>query len=369
MRWSAPLLLAAGLAAASATAFDGTRYDGELAVPAPGAIAIGGRVLALADLDELVLGDGPAPRAAPMELHLADGGRLPLDGLGAAPAADHLLAATPLGALALPLDAVAAWGPAPPPPGGDDAIVLDSGVLRGRVQGLDGAGLRFLAALDPEPLIVPLSSIRSARLAVRRVAAAAVRLRAGAEGGGTGFDVLLTPAGPVLAAAPSAAIDAAALGGLRLRVEGPRRTYLSDLVPVRVEESGAFGVVWPHARDAAIGGGPLRLGGRTWAKGLTVHSAARLVWRLDGAFLRLRAQAGIADTLAPEGDCLATLVGDGRELWRGRLRGGSPPLVIDLDLAGIAELSFAVAQGERHDIGDHAVLADAQLIRRAAAGP
>ncbi|MBN8527463.1 MAG: NPCBM/NEW2 domain-containing protein, partial [Planctomycetes bacterium] len=63
-------------------------------------------------------------------------------------------------------------------------------------------------------------------------------------------------------------------------------------------------------------------------------------------------------------DCIAVLAGDGRELWRARLRGGDAPRSIDLDLAGVKRLELRVEAGERHDIGDHVVLADAQLIRR-----
>jgi hypothetical protein len=190
-----------------------------------------------------------------------------------------------------------------------------------------------------------------------------VRLHALPPGVARGFDVVLTARGPALAIAPEALLDVRALAGVELRVEGGRRVYLSSLVPASVQEDGMFGVVWPHARDSAIGGGPLLLGGRRYGRGLTVHSVARLTWRLDAACIRLRAMAGIADGFAPEGDAVAILRGDGRELWRARLRGGDAPQAIDVDLSGLAVLELSVEAGERYDIGDHVVLADAQVIR------
>jgi hypothetical protein len=151
--------------------------------------------------------------------------------------------------------------------------------------------------------------------------------------------------------------------GIRARVEGPRRTYLSELTPSVVEDRGAFGVVWPWQRDRDLDGAPIRLGGRWHPRGITVHSEARLQWPLKGQFLRLRGECGIADVVAPEGDCVAIIAGDGRELVRHRARSGAAPLVLDLDLSGVQLLELRVELGERHDIGDHLVIADGTLVR------
>jgi hypothetical protein len=139
--------------------------------------------------------------------------------------------------------------------------------------------------------------------------------------------------------------------------------WLSDLKPATVEETGSFGVTWPWKRDADLDGAPLRLGGSLHAKGLTVHSRARLAWSLDGGYVRFSATIGISDTVTPEGDCVAALVADGKEVWTHRLRGGDRPVAVDLPLAGVRGFELRVVEGERFDIGDHVSLGSAWLAQ------
>lgn len=365
MRVLVLLLCLAALSAASVTTFTGERLVGDLSASGADRVRVGTRELALADLDRVVLGEGaPGSGEGGLGVLLADGSWLPAMAIAAATRPDRLAVRSPLGALELPLDAVAGWGDPLPAPGEGDVVVLAGGQVAGRVQGLRDGILRLQSALDPEPLALPVAEVRAARLAVTPRRPTGLRLRAVTTPGRPPLDLVLGAGGVALAALPDVALDARALGGQELRVEGGRRVYLSDLAPAAVREEGMFGVVWPHARDRALDGSPLRLGGVEHAKGLTVHSVAELRWTLARAHLRLRALAGIADQVAPEGDCIAALRGDGRVLWRARLRGGEAPRPLDLDLSGIDELVLTIEAGERHDIGDHVVLADAQVIRK-----
>lgn len=368
MRPLALLLIAVGLSAATATGFDGTRSAGLLAPAGDGRIRIGASELALADLDSVVLGEGPPARSEDgMGVLLRDGSWLPARAIAAGAAADRLSVRSPFGTVELPLELVAGWGDPEPPAadGGGDSVLVESGVLGGRLLGLRDGMLRFQSSLDPEPLALQVAAVRGARLGVAVQAPAGLRLRLQTAAQRPGLDLVVVDGGGIaLAVAPQARLDAATLGAAPLRVEGGRRRYLSDLKPASVREDGMFGVVWPYARDSAIGNGPLLLAGTRYAKGLTVHSVATLGWKLDGAMARLRAQVGIADQVAPEGDCIAIIRGDGRELWRARVRGGEAVRSLDLDLAGVDALTLTVEAGEHHDIGDHLVLADAQLIRK-----
>lgn len=366
MRFLALVCCAAVGAAATATGFDGRSLDGPLAVGADGHLRIGATAISLADVDVLVLGTGPVPRCdGNLGVLLVDGSWLPATAIANSKAPDSIAAEGPLGRIELPLTAIGGWGdPAPPPAGDDDAVLVASGLLRGRVQGLKDGVLAFTAAADPEPLALQLAQLKGLRLAQPPAKTPGVRLRAVLDPARPPLDLVLSGATPALAAAAKIAIDPALFGSLPLRVEGGRRVYLGDLPPANVQEDGAFGVVWPHAVDGAIGGGPLLLAGRRFAKGLVVHSAAVLAWKLDNGYLRLRAQVGIADTVAPQGDCIAVILADGRERWRSRVRGTDPPRDLDLDIAGAKTLTLRVELGEHQDIGDHLALADAQLIRK-----
>ncbi len=349
----AALLANACLCAATAIGFDGVQK------PLSG-------IPAIERLDAVVYGSGsPAALTSGMGVALADGSWLPATAITGATGADRLLVRGPLGTCELPLELVAGWGnPAPPATVEGDAVLVESGLLGGRLLGLREGKLRFQSTLDPEPLAIAIEEIRGARLAVPRKRIDVPRLRARLAPGRPGLDLLPVADGLVLAVAPTIRIDPTGLGGLALRVEGGRRTYLSDLNPATVREEGMFGVVWPFARDQAISGGLLRVAGISYAKGISVHSAATLTWNLDAAYVRLRTQIGICDSVAPEGDCVGILAGDGRELWRARVRGGDPVRALDLDLSGVKVLTLTVETGEHLDIGDHLVLADAQLVRK-----
>jgi hypothetical protein len=328
-----------------------------------------GAVLPLAELDWLEL-DRPAPPREPAPasfgIWLTDGSWLPASALAAAEG-DRIRATTPFGTHDVPLTAIAGWGATEPALAADglDRVMVASGPLDGRLRGLKDGKLSFATNLDPEPLALDLAEVQGLRLAQPTVAPSGTSLLAIADPQRPPVRLISTAEGLRLAASGQAV---SGISGLRLRVDGGRRRWLSDLTPATVDERGAFKVVWPWQRDHDLDGGPLLLGGVRYAKGISVHSAATLEWNLGGGYVRLRALVGIADLVAPEGDCTVALFGDGKDLWhRDRVRGGEPPLPLDLDLHGVQRLELKVGLGERYDIGDHLTLADAYLVTAAKA--
>lgn len=355
------LACAAALPAATAALLDGERVAGPSASfdPRAGTVTIAGRTLRLADVDWIETGAeaaAPAGEAQP-GIWLTDGGWLPADRIEAA--TDAIVAVRGAQRLTLPLAAVAGWGTQLPPPGEGDQLQLAGGTVAGRVEGLAAGALRFASALTPQAL--PLDQVVALRLAVPPRPPRGLHLLAALHRDRPALRLAPTATGAALAAAPAEAVPT---DGLRLRVEGGRRAWLSALTPSAVSETGAFGTVWPTVRDQDQDGNPLVLDGVRAERGLVVHSAAALTWRLDGGYVRLRGRIGIADNVRPEGDCTAELVVDGKALWQGRLTGATPGTALDLDLTGARTLELRVALGERHDIGDHVALADAYLIRK-----
>ncbi len=376
------------LDAATVCTFDGTTLAGPTLGLAADAVEIGGKRIALIDCDWIEPGGtAPSGPSAPstqeqrrrMGVWLADGGWLPVARLGEAVAADGksspadaLLATGPLGELVLPLGAVLGWGMELPPAGDgkSDQVVLASGPLQGRVLGIAGGKLRFESPLNPQPLELPLAEVVGMRLAVPARPPRGVVLSVSLDPARPPLVLLPAPNLP-LAAAPGVALADAAgaaaptslLANARLRVEGGRRVYLGSLKPARVEESGAFDIVWHWRSDSDLDGGPLMLGGTRYAHGISVHSKAILAWELGGGYTRLRALVGIADLVAPEGNCSAALVGDGKVLWsRDSVKGTDKPQPIDLDVQGVRTLELRVDFGARYDIGDHLTLADAWVL-------
>lgn len=328
-------------------------------------------LLALRDADwiEFVAAvkiETPAVTNVSMGVWLTDGSWLPVTAIAAA-TGDAVRVSSPFGTHEIPLSMISGWGTSETAAAGDglDRVLVASGPVDGRVQGLRDGKLLVATSLDPEPLALDLSEIQGLRLAQGVKHPAGSALLVTVDPSRPPMRLVPTATGLQLAASKQL-IAISTLSGLRVRVDGGRRTWLSELTPAAVVEKGAFDVVWPWQRDHALDGGPLALGGARYAKGLTVHSAATLTWTLGQRYVRLRSLIGIADAVAPEGDCPVTISGDGKTLWRNeRLRGGETPVVLDLDLRGVTTLTLDIALGERFDIGDHVMLADAYLVQMA----
>jgi hypothetical protein len=361
------------LSAATVAALDGRVVTGErLTIDAKAAtVGIGGTNVALADCDWIEPGDGagidlPGTPAKRLGLWLVDGSWLPVAGIAIGAKDNELAVSGPLGSFALPLTAVRGWGSGQALPEGDskdDQVLLDSGLLSGRVDGLVAGKLVLKSALDPQPLTLALDQVRAVRLAIPVRTPKGVRLATTLDELHPPLRVQPSADGYVLAVAPQVVLGPA-LSAARLRIEGGRRQYLSELDPAVLEETGAFGVVWPYKRDRNLDDSPLRLGGVRYERGLVVHSQAHLGWTLNGAYTRLRALVGIADLVGDQGDCAASLLVDGKVVWsKDNVRGGEKPVAIDLDLTGAKKLELKVEYGARYDIADHFALADAYLIK------
>jgi len=355
------------LAAATVQPFSGDALSAPGLTFVAGAVQIGGTLLALNDCNSLMVGaaqtqEWPQSRIG---VWLIDGSFLPVATIGADPAQDDAIQVDgPLGVMSLPLAKILGWGPELPAMDdqNNDRVVVAAGPLVGRIQGITAGQLKILSALSTAPLSLSVKDIAALRLAVSLRKPTGIVLSA-----------LTDPNRPPLYLHPAAGLPLACIPGVAtqdalthvsLRVEGGRRTYLSALTPASVAEEGAFGVVWHWKADTDLAGGPLRLGGVRYAHGLSVHSKATLSWTLGKGYVRLHALAGIADLVAPEGDCAAALLGDGHPLWsKASIKGSDKPLTIDLDLSGVAVLTLTVDFGARYDIGDHFTLADCWLLK------
>lgn len=159
---------------------------------------------------------------------------------------------------------------------------------------------------------------------------------------------------------------------VRLDFSQGKVVYLSRLQPESRQWTPYFSAGKPLAaaveffapkEDQALGGGAIELGGTSYAKGLALHSRARLVYRLPDAFRRFKAVAGIDDRVRPRGNARLVIEADGRILLETVLRGTDPPKPIDLDLAGAQRLVVLVDFGDEMDVSDHVDLADARVLK------
>jgi hypothetical protein len=148
-----------------------------------------------------------------------------------------------------------------------------------------------------------------------------------------------------------------------------RIVYLSDLTPSRVEQTPFFDQVMPYKTDAALGGGPLKLGNQTYDKGLAVHSRCVLEYSLAGRFDRFKAKMGFEPGVGALGDAMVRVIGDGTPLYENtHAKGTDSPIGIDVDVKGISQLTLEVDFGTGQDVGDRIVWADARVLRAKVGG-
>ncbi len=165
-----------------------------------------------------------------------------------------------------------------------------------------------------------------------------------------------------------------------------RFVYLSDLDPSGVEEFPYFRSpefrpedhLFKWRRDKAQGGGPLTIDGRRYAKGLGVHSISTLKFRTDRRYTKFSAIVGVDDSAHDLGSVRFKVLADGKPVKIKLVREGSEAEMADdsgiirardkavrleVELAGVSEITLVVEAADNGDVGDRANWANAKLVR------
>jgi alpha-galactosidase len=139
--------------------------------------------------------------------------------------------------------------------------------------------------------------------------------------------------------------------------------YLSDLhVTYATNGYGPLELDTTNGEDAALDGGPIRLRGAAYEKGLGVHAPSLLRYRLGQACSRFVADVGIDDDQGGRGSVQFEVWADGERLFQsGTLTGESPLREVSVDVSGRRELRLFVGIGGDTDGLDHGVWAGARL--------
>jgi hypothetical protein len=150
-------------------------------------------------------------------------------------------------------------------------------------------------------------------------------------------------------------------------LDGPV-VYLSDLEGADYRGVPYLRVKWPFTRDRNVLGEPMVVRGKRYVKGIGMHSAARLTYRLDGDFRRFNSAVAIDDSAKGRGSVAfqVYLLRDGKwgEAFKsGIVRGGDGPQAVSVDLSGAKGITLTVDFADRGDELDRAVWLDARLVR------
>jgi hypothetical protein len=149
---------------------------------------------------------------------------------------------------------------------------------------------------------------------------------------------------------------------------GGRFVYLSDLEPADYRHVPYLSIDWPYKLDRNVLGEPLVVGGRRYLKGISMHSAARLTYRLDGKYNRFDSTVAVDDSAGQRGSVTfgVYVLRDGKlsEAYKsGIVRGGGAPERVSVDVSAADGLTLTVDYADRGDELDRAVWLDARLVK------
>ncbi|MBX7104417.1 MAG: NPCBM/NEW2 domain-containing protein [Gemmataceae bacterium] len=162
-------------------------------------------------------------------------------------------------------------------------------------------------------------------------------------------------------------------GGLAVRVRlgdvvclyAPEVAYLSEMKESKYEHVPFLALAWPLGRDANAAGGPLRLGGETFDRGLGLHSRARAEFPVPAGAGRFEAWVGLDAVIGVRGNVRLGVEVDGKpavEPWN--MSGGDPARRLAVPLPrGAKSLVLSVDFGAGGDVQDHVNWADARFVR------
>ena len=139
---------------------------------------------------------------------------------------------------------------------------------------------------------------------------------------------------------------------------------LSELTPLAVEQVPYFDRLMPWVRDKSWNDRPLKLNGKTYGRGLALHSRCVLTYDLGGEFAAFRAVLGIDEDAGERGNANCRILIDEQELFsKVNLRGGEKPVPIEIAVKGARQMKLEVDFGEEQDVGDRVIWANARLYR------
>jgi hypothetical protein len=152
--------------------------------------------------------------------------------------------------------------------------------------------------------------------------------------------------------------------------------FLSDLDPdsgdgeiaLSLQPAGMsykFSRVFQFRASPPLGAASFRIGGQKFENGLSLHSPAKLVYRVPDGFRKFHAVAGVDDSVIAPGQFNLVIAADGKELVRQAFTGEErrQALPIALDLKGVKRLTIQLETAGGQDIGDQLDLCEARFTR------
>jgi NPCBM/NEW2 domain len=253
-----------------------------------------------------------------------------------------------------------------------DHLYLLGDDFKGSFEGLSKTGVKFKSFLGAEDY--KLGNIAALRFAELKPFVKPTKTYFVVElaGGGrvSGFPVKLAGGKLAWKTLGGMKLTLKLAGVSALRVVNGKVVFLSEMKPEKVEQKPfiqGLPFIWAWRRDQDVFRKPLRLGGKSFSRGLGMAAYTKLIFRLDGKYKRFKAAAGISDSVAAGGKTVFKVLVDGKARFdntRKPLSKGAKLRMVDVEVSGAKVLELVVDFGpDGSDLGDIGGWGEARLIK------
>jgi NPCBM/NEW2 domain len=251
----------------------------------------------------------------------------------------------------------------------DRVVIYRSGEvndLQGTIGDADGAGstIKFRPA-DSDTRDVPIANLQGL-----------IFYRPDSGGGGTPICMVYDTMGTALAATKvtvndSKVVIVTTIPDLKIQCEASaiarfdynmgKLAFLSDLVPAKVVENSAVGLIVAHRKDVNLDGEPIVLD-RPYARGLSLHAHTELEYDLKGKYKKFAAILGVDSRIGSDSQPKVTIEVDGRAAFT-EIITAKNVVPVNIDVTGANSIRIIVTSRNLFDLHDHVTLANPKLTQ------
>jgi hypothetical protein len=167
-------------------------------------------------------------------------------------------------------------------------------------------------------------------------------------------------AGFKVTTATGARIDLDKLAVTRLDYNINKLNFLSDLDPAEVTERSGSGLITRYRKDRNLDNDPIRIRGKAYPKGLSMHAYTELKYDLGGKYKEFSAVLGVDDQVAGNTHAQVTVECDGVKVFSQEIDRKTIKKLV-LKVKDVQQLVLTVSSKNLLDLHDHVTFADAKV--------
>jgi hypothetical protein len=137
--------------------------------------------------------------------------------------------------------------------------------------------------------------------------------------------------------------------------------FLSDMVPTKVVEDSAVGLIVTHRKDVNLDGDPIVLD-RPYGKGLSLHAHTELEYDLKGKYKKFSAVLGVDPRVGSDSQAKVTIEVDGRTRFS-EVVTAKAVVPVNIDVTKASSIRIIVTSRNSLDLYDHVTIANPKVTQ------